>query len=390
MDQKKLFDASSILIVDDNVKNLQVLGGFLKNEGIEAEFAIDGISAFDWLGKKKFDLILLDVMMPGIDGFEVCSKIKNNPAFHEISVIFITAKTDTESIIKGFDAGAVDYITKPFIKSELLARIKTHLNIINTRQTIIHYLKNISSSIEYARNIQEAVFKNTEINAEKLPEHFIFNKPKDILSGDFCWINKIDAQAIIAVMDCTGHGVPGALMSILGTTLLNETITQENVLRPDKILESLRKKLIRSLGQNQVTISVKDGIEGSVVNYNHESGVLLFAGTLNPIIHISDNKMNEIKADRIPIGFYEKQASFSLKTINIKKGDIIYLFTDGYFDQFGGQHTKKIMSKRFRELLFKNHKLPLRSQKAMLIDYLKSWQKDEEQTDDILIVGIQF
>jgi len=162
------------------------------------------------------------------------------------------------------------------------------------------------------------------------------------------------------------------------------------LLPADKILESLRKKLIRSLGQNQVIISVKDGIEGSIVNYNLESGVLLYAGTLNPIIHISDNKMNEIKADRIPIGFYEKQVNFSLKTINIKKGDIIYLFTDGYFDQFGGPDTKKIMSKRFSELLFKNHNLPLRSQKKKLIDYLKWWQKDEEQTDDILIVGIQF
>ena len=390
MDQKKIIDSSSILIVDDNVRNLQVLGGFLKNEGIEAEFAIDGISAFDWLGKKKFDLILLDVMMPGIDGFEVCSKIKNNPAYQDISVIFITAKADTDSIIKGFKAGAVDYITKPFIKSELLARVKTHLNIINSKQIIIHYLKKINSSIEYARNIQDAVLNTSEVNTENLPKYFIFNRPKDILSGDFCWINKIDAQAIFAVMDCTGHGVPGALMSILGTTLLNETITQENVLLPDKILESLRKKLIRSLGQNQVIISVKDGIEGSIVNYNLESGVLLYAGTLNPIIHISDNKMNEIKADRIPIGFYEKQVNFSLKTINIKKGDTIYLFTDGYFDQFGGPDTKKIMSKRFSELLFKNHNLPLRSQKKKLIDYLKWWQKDEEQTDDILIVGIQF
>lgn len=243
-------------------------------------------------------------MMPGIDGFEVCSKIKNNPAFNEISIIFITAKTDTDSIIKGFNAGAVDYIIKPFIRSELLARVKTHLNTISSKQIISYYLDRINSSIEYARNIQEAVFKNTEINAENLPEHFIFNKPKDILSGDFCWINKIDEQAIFAVMDCTGHGVPGALMSILGTTLLNETITQDNVLMPDKILESLRKKLIRSLGQNQDTISVKDGIEGSVINYNIESGVLMFAGTLNPVIHISDNKMNVINADRIPIGFY--------------------------------------------------------------------------------------
>jgi sigma-B regulation protein RsbU (phosphoserine phosphatase) len=397
MNSEKEINPASVLIVDDNVRNLQVLGGFLKNEGIEAEFAIDGISAFDWLGKKKFDLILLDVMMPGMDGFEVCTKIKNNPMFNDISVIFITAKTDTESIIKGFKTGAVDYITKPFIKSELIARIETHLNIIKSKQLIIGYLnkieeknKDIKYSIEYARNIQNAVLNATEVHKENLPRHFILNIPKDILSGDFCWMNIIDETAIFAIMDCTGHGVPGALMSILGNTLLNETVTQDKVIHPDKILEHLRKKLIRSLGQNQVTISVKDAIEGSVISYNPESGVLNFSGTLNPIIHISDNKMNVIKADRIPIGFYEKQAAFSLKTFKINKGDIIYLFTDGYFDQFGGPDTKKIMSKRFRELLFRNHNLPLRSQKIKLIDYLKWWQKDEKQTDDILIVGIQF
>jgi sigma-B regulation protein RsbU (phosphoserine phosphatase) len=397
MNQDKEIDNSSILIVDDNVRNLQVLGGFLKNEGLVAEFAIDGISAIDWLEKKKFDLILLDIMMPGMDGFEVCCRIKNNPAIADIPVIFITAKSDSESIIKGFNSGAVDYITKPFIQSELLARVKTHLNIIKSKEQIVQDLnkieeknKNINSSIEYARNIQNAVLSTSEFNLKYLPEHFILNSPKDILSGDFYWINNIREQVIFAVMDCTGHGVPGALMSILGVTLLNETILHENILQPDKILESLRRKLIFSLGQRQAIINVKDGIEGSVINYDHESGILKFAGTLNPIIHIHDHEINEIRGDRIPIGFYEKVATFSLKTLNIKKGDIIYLFSDGYMDQFGGPEFKKIMSKRFKELLLKVHNLPLISQKTEIFDYLVQWKGDREQTDDILVVGIRF
>jgi len=129
MEQENIPNQSSILIVDDNVKNLQVLGGFLQIEGCMVEFALDGVSALKWLEKRKFDLILLDIMMPGMDGYEVCSIIKKNPAIKDIPLIFITAKTDSESIVKGFEAGAVDYITKPFIKSELIVRVKTQLSI---------------------------------------------------------------------------------------------------------------------------------------------------------------------------------------------------------------------------------------------------------------------
>lgn len=387
----------TILIVDDNLNNLQILGGFLQKEGLSVEFAMNGLSALDWLSQKKIDIILLDIMMPGMDGFEVCLKIRENPANREIPVIFITAKADTESIIKGFKTGAVDYITKPFIQSELLARVKTHLKIERSKRQVTHYLNkieernlSINSSITYARIIQKAVLNTPEVNTEYLPDHFILDVPKDILSGDFYWINNIKGQVIFAVMDCSGHGVPGALMSILGATLLIDTIIHENILQPDKILESLRSKLIFSLGQDQDFVNVKDSIEGSIIKYNPDSGILEFAGTLNPAIHIRNNEITEIKADRIPIGFYEKTVLFSLKTVNIEKGDILYLFSDGYKDQFGGPETKKLMSGRFRNLLLEYHDFPMETQKIKLKEYLKLWKKDEEQIDDVLVVGIKF
>ncbi len=397
MNQEKPYNSSSVLIVDDNIKNLQILGGFLQKEGLFVEFALNGRSALGWLEKKKFDIVLLDIMMPEMDGFEVCKEIKKNKLNGDIPVIFITAKTDTESIVKGFETGAVDYITKPFIQSELLARVRTHLNIQYSKEQITNYLheieernKNIRSSIEYARNIQKAVLSTTEINLKYLPEYFVLNRSKDILSGDFYWIKNLKEQVIFTVMDCTGHGVPGALMSILTVTLLNETIVHGNIFQPDKILENLRTKLILSLGQNQGAFSVKDGIEGSVINYHPETGILQFAGTHKPAILIHNHEISEIMADKIPIGFFEKPANFTLKTINITRGDILYLFTDGYVDQFGGPDTKKIMSGRFRELLIKYHDLPLETQKTKLLEYLLWWQKEVEQTDDILVLGIKF
>lgn len=390
-------DKSNILIVDDNYQNLQVLGGFLKNEGFAVEFAIDGNSALKWLEKKKFDLVLLDIMMPGLNGFEVCYRLKNKPGTAEIPVIFITAVSDTASIIKGFSTGAVDYITKPFIQAELLARVKTQIAAVKSKQQILAYLKkiedknkNISDSITYAKYIQNAVIDGRSNTNGNIPDHFILNMPKDVLSGDFYWINKVSDQVIFSVMDCTGHGVPGALMSILGATFLNNIIIHQNILQPDKILESLRRKLVVALGQNTENISIKDGIEGSVLNFNPVTSSIKYSGTQNPIIHFRNNEMNEIKADKIPIGFYEKASGFSLKQLDIESGDMVYLYTDGYFDQFGGPNMKKIKSKNFKELLFQYHNLPLETQKEKLQEYFLSWKKEVEQTDDILVMGIKF
>jgi DNA-binding response OmpR family regulator len=387
----------AILIVDDNPRNLQVLGGFLKKEGHLVEFAVDGYSALTFLNNKKFDLILLDIMMPGMNGYELCMKIKEIPALSDIPVIFITAVSDSESIVKGFNLGAVDYITKPFIQSELLVRVRTQLSAVKSKQQILHYLKDIEShnkdinnSITYARNIQNAVLNTTNVGGDNIPDHFILNMPKDILSGDFYWVDKIDDQVIFSVMDSTGHGVPGALMSILGVTLLNDTVIRERILQPDKILESLRKKLVKALGQNTDIVSIKDGIEGSVLNFNRTTSSIKLSGTQNPVLHFHDGVMTEIKADKIPIGFYEKEVRFSMRCLDIKSGDMIYLYSDGYIDQFGGPEMKKIMSKRFKELLLSYHNLPLETQKTKLEEYILNWMKDSVQTDDILVMGIRF
>jgi sigma-B regulation protein RsbU (phosphoserine phosphatase) len=388
---------SSILIVDDNIKNLQVLGGFLQNEKMQVEFALDGISALNWLKKKNFDLILLDIMMPGMDGYEVCSILKKDPVNSEIPIIFITANTDTESIIKGFETGAVDYITKPFIQGELFARIKTQLKIKKSNEQIIHYMHeieeqqiNISSSINYARSIQNAVLSKSERNLKYLPEHFILYLPKDIVSGDFYWVWKMENKLVIAVMDCTGHGVPGAFMSILGITLLNEIVKNDHIISPDKILESLRSKIIKALGQKNGHGHIKDGIEGSIICYDLESNNLQYAGSCISMILINDIEIIDLKVDRIPIGYFETHENYSLHEIEIKKNDTIYLFSDGIIDQFGGPLNKKFMIKHLKEIFFANHNLNMSQQKEILSEELNVWMTDSVQTDDILVLGIRF
>ncbi len=397
MNNNGIKNVTSILVVDDNPKNIQVLGGLLILEDIKVEFALDGKAAINWLEQQKFDLILLDIMMPGMDGYEVCSVIKSNPDTADIPIIFITAKTDSESIIKGFETGGVDYITKPFIPKELIARVKSQISMKKAKEKIVAYLneieeinKNIRDSIKYARNIQNAVLNTSSSRMGTYPEDFILYLPKDIVSGDFYWYCDLKDKFIMAVMDSTGHGVPGAFMSILGTTLLNDIVLHEGLSGPDEIMEHLRGRLIRTLGQTSEMNSIKDSIEGGVIVYDRVRMTLDFCGSFNPLLLIHDGVLTKISADRIPIGFFEFDNSFTVKTVNIERGDIVYLFSDGYIDQFGGPDKRKLMAGRFMELLEEIHKLPMDTQKLKLMSYIADWRGDMEQTDDILVVGLKF
>jgi phosphoserine phosphatase RsbU/P len=152
----------------------------------------------------------------------------------------------------------------------------------------------------------------------------------------------------------------------------------------------LRSSLINTLGQNQELMKIKDGIEGTVISYDSGKRILNYSGAFNPLLHIHNNVMNKINGNRVPIGYYEKVNKFTLKTIGIEKGDIIYLFSDGYIDQFGGPEKRKIMVRRFMDFLMEIHKLPMVTQRSELLDFVNHWKGDLEQTDDILVVGIRF
>lgn len=394
--EKNTIGTPLILIVDDNPKNLQVLGNYLQNEGYRVEFALDGNSALDWIERTEFDLILLDIMMPGMDGFEVCRIIKSDPAKQRIPVIFLTAKVDTESIITGFDLGAVDYVIKPFNQKELIARVKTQIEIKKSRDEIARNLKEIeyknkliTYSIQYAHTIQAAVLKASQDGSDFFPEIFCLIQPKDIVSGDFYWFHRIDNKLLVGVFDSTGHGIPGAFMSILGVTLLNETVIREKIYDPHLILNRLREKIIEALGQKGIIWEVKDGMDGSIISYDLKNKTLCYSGAFNPMYLIRDNKIIELKGDRMPLSYHDKMSDFSCQEIKTRPDDLIYLFTDGYMDQFGGQNLKKLGSTHFKELLIRHHKNPLEVQKQLLmVDYL-NWRGNEEQVDDITIVGLK-
>jgi phosphoserine phosphatase RsbU/P len=251
--------------------------------------------------------------------------------------------------------------------------------------------KHIMDSIYYARRIQTAILPSFTVLDAKLKNHFIFYLPKDIVSGDFYWMTEVDGLIMIAAVDCTGHGVPGAFMSIVGYNQLHNAVNVKNARKASDILNELNEGVISTLNENVNESSIKDGMDMTLCVFDFPKKKVDFAGANNPMILIRDNKPIKYKGDRFPIGAFIEQRSqlFTNNEIDIQDGDMIYLFSDGYADQFGGPENKKFFIRRFEELLFNIHDKPLEEQKDLLKTNLYDWMGSNGQVDDILVIGIK-
>jgi ligand-binding sensor domain-containing protein/serine phosphatase RsbU (regulator of sigma subunit) len=258
------------------------------------------------------------------------------------------------------------------------------------RDTIDEKNANITSSIKYASHIQNAVLPPTELIDKLLPDNFILSKPKDIVSGDFYWLAERDNKIVFTVADCTGHGVPGAFMSLLGITLLNEIVNIQGILRSDVIVTELRDSLIRSLQQSRKDITTSDGFDIALCVLDYQQKRIQYTGGMSNLVYIHDGILNVVRADRNSVCVvYDNSGPFTMKEINFEKGDMVYLFSDGYQDQFGGEHDRKFFVHRFYTLLLEIHRMPMLKQKENLEKNLKEWMGDNVQTDDITVMGIR-
>jgi len=259
---------------------------------------------------------------------------------------------------------------------------------------IAQHNKNIKKSIHYASRIQTATLPSETFLNSIVPDNFVLYIPRDIVSGDFYWAFEADDKKFFAAADCTGHGVPGAFMSMLGITLLNEIVSKKSVkiLKPSIILDELRRKLIRALGQDKENKGAGDGIAIAMCMLDLKNEKLHYAGAENEMIIITNDKLIDYIADDMAISQPEKpMGDFTNHIIDYKKGDIVYLFSDGYVDQFGGptKRRKKFFIKRLRELFMDIYKLPLQEQKNILLDTHIKWKGTNNQLDDIIIMGVK-
>ncbi|MBN1250667.1 MAG: SpoIIE family protein phosphatase [Bacteroidales bacterium] len=263
-------------------------------------------------------------------------------------------------------------------------QIEEHLHEIEEQK------REITDSIIYAKRIQTAALPVSEYINQIAPEHFVLFKPKDIVSGDFYWVGEKNEKIIIAAADCTGHGVPGAFMSMLGISFLNKIVNEKGFVEPDVILNRLRNNVIQALKQHAKEDEPNDGMDIALCTIDYKKMKLQFAGSNNPLYIIRNNKKVEvIKGDKMPIAFHDNMNKFKLTEIDIKKGDVFYIFSDGYADQFGGPRYRKFMYKPFRELLQQISEKPMEEQKDILNTKIEEWKGSTNQVDDIIVFGLR-
>ncbi len=261
------------------------------------------------------------------------------------------------------------------------------------RDEIIHQKEEIEASILYAKRIQNAILPPDSYINSVMPENFILFKPRDIVSGDYYWVATKDNKLYYAAADCTGHGVPGAFMSMLGITFLNNIISQSMELSASDVLNQLRQKIIETLHQTGEVHEAKDGMDIALCVIDREKMELQFAGAFNPLYLVRNQEILTTDADHMPIGIYEFEGdknSFTNHVISIQSGDSLYVFSDGYADQFGGSRGKKFMSGRFKKLLTDIQNLSMKEQRKLLDDTIENWRDGvSEQIDDILVIGVK-
>ena len=278
-------------------------------------------------------------------------------------------------------------------RNEQITEANEELVVLN--EALNRQKNEILDSINYAQRIQSAMLPPVSYVDELLIENFILFKPRDIVSGDFYWIKQVNQYIVLVAADCTGHGVPGAFMSMLGISFLNEIVQRREITRADQVLNELRNHIKHALRQRGQPDESKDGMDMALCVIDKKNNMIQYAGANNPLYLIRDvegtPELTEIKADRMPLGYYQgKDVSFTNHDIHLETGDALYIFSDGYIDQKGGKGNKKFMSKNFKNLLLNIYDQPMFEQEKVLDRTLRDWMGNQNQMDDILVIGVRY
>ncbi len=426
-----------ILCVDDEKMVLDSLKTELKDKfGKEyrietAENATDALDLINDLltEKDEVPVVISDYVMPLIKGDELLGNI------HQISPktlkILLTGQATMEGVTNSINnANLYRYIAKPWEPNDLAMTVteairsyfqdkqleiqNAQLKELNAglekkveeRTREIHEKnqllqqknleleqknKDITDSLYYAKNIQKALLSSEHALAEYFPESFVYNRPRDIVSGDFFWLRGFEDFVLLAVADCTGHGVPGAFMSILGVTLLNEITTIDSTLPVNIILTRLRENLLEALHKGQTGNEPKDGMNIALCLINIKTGESRYSGAYHPLI-VLDGGSNpiEYKGDRMPVGHYPINSEFSEISFKLSKGNCVYMFSDGYVDQFKHNSDRKFLKKQLLEVFKEINQMPMNKQLAEIVQRMDNWKGTSPQIDDMLVVGFKY
>ena len=402
-----------ILYIDDEQDNLTVFNSSFRRF-YDIHTALSGFEGLEIMRKENIWLIITDQRMPGMSGTEFLERTLTD--YPDCIRIILTGFSDVNAVIQAINKSMVyRYVTKPWELEEMKITIDNGIEMYNLREQnrkLFEELKEanqtleqkviartmqiemqnreITSSIQYARKIQNALLPQKKELDRLIPSYFVFSRPKGIVSGDYYWVSSKDEKIVFAVADCTGHGIPGAFMSILGVAFLNEILNKMSSIRANEILNQLRAMVIRSLHQTGRTDEARDGMEMALCVIDFNRNRLQYSGAFRPVYIFKGNEIIELQGDNMPVGIYDdEEISFTNKECSFEKGDMIYLFTDGYVDQLGGIERKTFRSCNFKRLLTEICTMPLDEQSQILENRFNEWRGDINQVDDILVVGIK-
>jgi phosphoserine phosphatase RsbU/P len=382
-----------ILLVEDSETDADLLTRFLKKQGVDFSFTrIWNKTDFDIAIKNtNFDIVIADNTLPQFSGMEAFRILKNEN--YNIPFIMVTGTVTEDVLTEYAKEGIDDY----FLKENLL-RLPLAIEHVISKKKIEQLnseldkaYQHISSSIIYAKTIQDAMLPNPKVLSNCFPESFILFKPKDIISGDFYWLKEEGNNFFVAVADCTGHGVPGALLSMIGIEKLNNIVLVHK--EPSEILTQLNIRITSALGQSEHLAFSNDGMDIALGSINKKTRTLNFAGAYRPlwIVRKDMEEMEIIKGTMKSIGgiIPPMFTNFDSHIINLQNGDTIYLFSDGFSDLYGGGNDSKLTTKKFRQLLISIQDKTMNQQVNFLSNFIDEWKQGLKQTDDILVIGIR-
>lgn len=428
-----------ILVIEDEKNIRDTLSEILVLNGYDVECAFNGRNGITKAIEMKPDLVLCDVMMPELDGWQTVKEFRLNPELYCTPFVFMSALSTMQDFRNGMNLGADDYLAKPFDIKELLQIIAYQLNKVeirkrtnnidknkNTKEALNDFKEKIKEkakdffdSLERAKMVQKVILPSDAEMKELFPEHFIFYSPKDTISGDFYWSRNVDGIKLVAVADCTGHGIPAALISMVCYNLLNTTVDQFGFRNPTEILTKVNSLLVEFMSAHHKNY-IGDGMDISLcailpsqeacpTTGGGSGGVLQYAGAKRPIyihtkkfnsIHIQEDNLRlyenlegqllyEIKGSNSSIGGIGSNFEIQEQVFEYQHGDTIYLTSDGFADQFGGNNDKKYKTKNLKNLILSFQTKEMVEQKQLLQKEFENWKSELEQTDDVTVIGIR-
>tara|TARA_B110000285_G_scaffold225059_1_gene282727 strand:+ start:1245 stop:2498 length:1254 start_codon:yes stop_codon:yes gene_type:complete len=415
---------STILVIEDEVLIRESICDVLTLSGYDTVSESDGEMGLKRAHSLKPDLVLCDINMPKITGLDVLKAIRADEQLKHTPFVFLTALSTMSDLRVGMNLGAEDYLTKPYHNKDLLAIVSHQLKKAEDLKNIekehsrkkLHDFKvkikekskGFYDSLNRAKTVQNVILPSDQKMNELFAEHFNYFLPKYSISGDFYWARKLKEVTLIAVADCTGHGIPGALISMAGNISLNNAVDQFGLTKPAEVLTKANELFLDFMNANESNIS-HDGMDICLCSIDSKSNVIRFAGAKRPLYLVTkkdnfkainiinsyseliqeQNALYKIKGNNCSIGAEDRFFQVEEQVFEYNKGDVIYLSSDGYVDQFGGESDKKFISKKLQDILLTIQKNSMSEQREILAKEFQNWKGNQEQVDDVTIIGIK-